>query len=300
MEQKITRNKTIDQFSGILCYVLWGLLPLYWHLLGGVPPLVTLASRIVWAAVFTVALLLITRRFREVTAVLRDPKKMRFMVPAALMITINWGVYIWAISQGRVLDTSIGYYLDPLVVCALGMAVFHERIGILEYVALGIATVGVLIATIAYGAFPWVALVLAFSFALYGMFKKLAGISGLASTAVESILIFPFALAFLFFAPVSRAAIPLLTTREALLLLGSGAVTATPLILYARGVNGLPFTTMGLLQFVSPTLQLIVGALILSEAMTSDRVAAFICSGVALSIYLVGLVLRARRHHVNR
>ncbi len=300
MEQKTANKLALDQISGVLCHVLWGLLPLYWHLLNGVSPLVTLACRILFSAAFTVTMLLLSRRFGEVTAVLRDFAKMRRMAPAALLIAINWGVYIWAATSGHVLDASIGYYLNPLVVCAIGMGVFHERLGALEYVALAVAAAGVLIATIAYGAFPWVALVLAFSFAIYGMFKKLAGVGGLVSTAVESLLSAPFALAFLLFAPVGRAAAVSLTTLEALLLLGSGVVTAVPLILYARGVNALPFTTMGFLQFVSPTLQLLIGALVLAEPMTHERVAAFVCSGAALMIYLVGLALRARKNRAQR
>ena len=176
-------------------------------MLDGVDSFVILANRIVWSMVFTIALLLALRRFSDVRTVLHDKKKMRFMIPAALTITVNWGLYIWSVNAGHLLDASLGYYLNPLMAFAVGMLLFREKCGALEWVALGLATVGVLIATIAYGAFPWIAIGLATSFALYGLLKKLAGIGGLTSIAVETILITPFAIAFLLLARRERRGI---------------------------------------------------------------------------------------------
>ena len=289
------KERNVGLLSTLVCYILWGLLRLYWHLLNGVDAVFILANRIIWSAVFTVALLLILRKFDEVKAVLKDGKKMRFMIPAAVAITINWGVYIWSVNSGHLLDSSLGYYLNPLVVFAIGIVLFRESCGPIEWISLGLATVGVLIATIAYGAFPWIAVVLALSFGLYGTLKKLAGIGGLTSIAVETLLIGPFALAFLLFAPVSHAAVQSLNGLTAALLFFSGIITASPLILFTYGVNRLPFSTVGFLQYVSPTLQLFIGVLVFHEALTNDRIIAFLFIGAALILYTIGMVRRSRR-----
>ncbi len=289
------KERNIGLLSTALCYILWGLLPLYWRLLENVDSIVILANRIIWSAVFTIALLFITKRFDEVKSVLRDGKKMRYMIPAAIMITINWGVYIWAVNAGRLLDASLGYYLNPLMVFAIGMVLFHERCGTLEWIALGLASIGVLIATFAYGAFPWVALTLAISFGLYGTMKKLAGVSGLTSIAVETILVAPIAIAYILFAPASHATISTLNFQTMLLLVLTGVITATPLILFTHGVNRIPFTAVGFLQYISPTMQFIIGVLLFHEKLTQDRVVAFACFGIALALYSVGMIRSVRR-----
>lgn len=289
------KERNAGLLSTLACYSLWGLLPIYWHLLNSVNAMVILANRIVWSAVFTVALLLINRHFSEVTAVLRDKKKMRFMVPAALTITVNWGIYIWAVNAQHLLDASLGYYLNPLVVFAIGMLLFRETCSPLEWASLGLACVGVFIATLAYGAFPWIALSLAVTFGVYGTLKKLAGVAGLTSIAVETILVGPFALLYLLFSPAGQSAFTALTVPTALLLIFSGVVTATPLILFTFGVNRLPFTTVGFLQYVSPTLQLLLGVLLFHETLTQDRLVAFAFFGAALVLYSVSLVQKARK-----
>ena len=289
------KNRNIGLLSTLACYILWGLLPLYWHVLEHLNPVFILANRIVWSAAFTVSLLLIRKQFGEVKEVFRDKRKMRFMIPAAISITVNWGVYIWAVNSGHLLDSSLGYYMNPLVVFAIGMALFHEKCGAFEWIALGLATIGVLIATIAYGAFPWIAIVLALSFSLYGMFKKLAGVGGLVSIAVETLILGPFALAFLFFAPASHASVQQLTPITAVLLLLSGIVTASPLILFTFGVNRLPLSTVGFLQYVSPTLQMFIGVLVFHEILTQDRIIAFLFIGAALVLYTLGMIQRSRR-----
>ncbi|NLI53969.1 MAG: EamA family transporter RarD [Clostridiales bacterium] len=291
------KERNIGLISTLVCYTLWGLLPLYWHLLDGLDAIFILANRILWSLVFTVGILAATKQFKEVLAVFRDKKKMRFMIPAAIAITINWGVYIWSVNAGHLLDSSLGYYLNPLVVFALGIALFHEKCGPIEWVSLGLATIGVLIATIAYGAFPWVAIVLALSFAFYGALKKLAGVGGLISIAVETLLIGPFALAFVAFAPASHAslAVAAFSPLKSILLVLSGAVTATPLILFTFGVNRLPLSAVGFLQYVSPTLQMFIGVLVFREVLTHDRIIAFAFIGAALVFYTVGMVRRARR-----
>lgn len=289
------KERNIGLLSTLACYILWGLLPLYWHLLEQMDAVFILANRIIWSAVFTAGILLITKKTQDVKAVIRDKKKMRFMIPAAITITINWGVYIWAVNAGHLLDSSLGYYMNPLVVFAIGIALFHETSGVIDWIALGLAAIGVLIATIAYGAFPWVAVVLALSFGLYGTLKKLAGVGGLASIAVETLLIAPFALAFLVFAPESHASLAKLTPLTTALLLLTGVVTASPLILFTYGVNRLPLTTVGFLQYSSPTLQMIIGVLVFQEALTQDRIVAFAFIAAALVLYTIGMTQRAKK-----
>ena len=293
------KNRNIGLWSTLACYILWGLLPLYWHVLEHLNPVFILCNRIIWSAVFTVGILLVTKKFGDVKAVLRDKSKMRFMIPAAIAITINWGVYIWAVNSGHILDSSIGYYMNPLVVFAIGIALFHEKSSVIDWIALGLATVGVLIATIAYGAFPWIAIVLALSFGLYGTLKKLAGVGGLTSIAVETLLLLPFALLFVAFSPASHASIAALTPLTTVLLLLTGIVTATPLILFTFGVNRLPLTTVGFLQYSSPTLQMLIGVLVFKEVLTQDRIIAFAFIAVALVLYTIGMVQRARKNRLE-
>ena len=289
------KERNIGLLSTLACYILWGLLPLYWHILEDLDSIFILCNRIVWSAVFTIAILLITKKFGEVKAVFRDKKKMRYMIPAAIAITINWGVYIWAVNAGHLLDSSLGYYMNPLVVFAIGIALFHETSGVVDWIALALATIGVLIATIAYGVFPWIAVVLALSFGLYGTFKKLAGVGGITSIAVETIMITPFALVFLLFSPASSASIAQLTPLTTTLLLLTGIVTASPLILFTFGVNRLPLSTVGFLQYSSPTLQMLIGVLVFHEVLTKDRIIAFAFIAAALVLYTVGMVQRARK-----
>lgn len=289
------KERNIGLLSTLACYILWGLLPLYWHILEDLDSVFILCNRIIWSAVFTIAILLITKKFGEVKAVFRDKKKMRFMIPAAITITINWGVYIWAVNAGHLLDSSLGYYMNPLVVFAIGIALFHETSGVVDWISLALATIGVLIATIAYGAFPWIAVVLALSFGLYGTFKKLAGVGGITSIAVETIMITPFALAFLLFSPASADSIAQLTPLTTTLLLLTGIVTASPLILFTFGVNRLPLSTVGFLQYSSPTLQMFIGVLVFHEVLTQDRIIAFAFIAAALVLYTIGMVQRARK-----
>ena len=289
------KERNIGLLSTLACYILWGLLPLYWHILEDLDSVFILCNRIIWSAVFTIAILLITKKFGEVKAVFRDKKKMRFMIPAAITITINWGVYIWAVNAGHLLDSSLGYYMNPLVVFAIGIALFHETSGVVDWISLALATIGVLIATIAYGAFPWIAVVLALSFGLYGTFKKLAGVGGITSIAVETIMITPFAFAFLLFSPASATSIAQLTPLTTTLLLLTGIVTASPLILFTFGVNRLPLSTVGFLQYSSPTLQMFIGVLVFHEVLTQDRIIAFAFIAAALVLYTIGMVQRARK-----
>jgi len=275
------------------CYAIWGILPLYWHQLSGISPLTILACRFVMSAVFTVGLLAATKRLPELAAVLKNWKLMKYLIPASLCITVNWGVYIWAVGIGKVTDASLGYYLNPLVVFLLGVFVFKERCGRTELFALLLAAAGVALATLQLGAFPVTAVTLAVSFALYGMFKKFAHVDGVVSIAAETLLLTPAALLFLIFSPQSQAAFASASPLEWVLLAFAGVVTAVPLILYSHGVNGLPFITMGFLQYICPTLMLLL-AVAMGEPFTAAQGVSFALIWAGLILFSVGSVRRER------
>lgn len=284
---------------GALCYVIWGFLPLYWHLLEDWNPLFVLCNRILFSAVFVMVLLLCLGRVKSVFATMRDWSKMKYLLPAAIVVTINWGIYIWAVSSGRVIDSSLGYYMNPLMVFVFGVVVFREKSGIRSWIAIALAAVGVLLSTLLSSVFPYTAVALALTFSIYGLLKKIVHVDGLVSIAVETLLIAPFALLFILFAPASRQALMSVTPLSALLLIGTGIVTATPLILYTRGVNDLPFVTMGFLQFICPTLQLAIGLIVYRETLHPAKIIAFAFIWLGLVLYMSELFHRERTSRVR-
>jgi len=216
---------------------------------------------------------------------------MRYLVPAAVMITINWGVFIWAVNSGRVLDSSLGYYMNPLIAFSLGIIVFREKFPRLQLVAVGLALTGVIISLIAFGSFPVIAICLAVSFALYGTLKKKAGADPAASIAVESLIITPFAL--IFSAVYMRENILVLNITETALLIGGGVLTAIPLILYARAVNDIPFITVGFFQYISPSMALIYG-LLTGETPSGAQIVSFTFIGLGLIVFSIVLLRKAK------
>jgi chloramphenicol-sensitive protein RarD len=275
-------------------YMLWGVLPLYWHLLANVSPLFVLANRILWSAVFTVIVLAAGKRLKELKAMLLDRRVMKLLIPATVAITLNWGIYIWAVGQNRVLEASLGYYMNPLMVFLMGTLMFKERCGRLELFALLFAAAGVIYSTVQYGEFPFISVLLAALFAIYGMFKKMAGVDGFVSVSVETIFLTPFALLFMLIWPGTPATLSGVTTLEAVLLVLAGAMTAIPLILYSQGVNNIPFLTMGFLQYISPTLMLLSGMLVMGEEFSISKAVSFSFIGVGLILYTIGMARRER------
>ena len=283
---------------GLTAYVLWGVLPLYWHALSHVSPLIILCNRIVWSAVFGLLVLAATRKLPLLTSALKDKRAMRYLVPSAIIIGGNWGFYIWAVNSGHVLDSSLGYYMNPLVSFALGLLLFRERCTVLEYVAVGVAIVGVAVSTISFGAFPYIALTLAISFAVYGAIHKKAHVDAIVGITLETLLLSPFAILFFALSKIGQATVASLDLRTAALFLMAGPVTAVPLMLFARGVNELPLSTMGFLQFVQPTIMALVGVFLMGEAFTADRAIVFAFILAALVVYTVGLARRDRQPHI--
>lgn len=271
---------------GLAAYSLWGLFPLYWKRLDMVPATQILAHRIVWAFVFTLFLCLVLGRKKDLAELFRSPKRLASTFAAGLLISLNWGVYIWAVNQSRIIETSLGYYLNPLLSAAMGAFVLREKLDKGMIVAYCVAGLGIVVLTVSYGKLPWVALTLALSFAFYGLIKKVAALDALTGLTVETGAAFPFALAFLFFEQkAGRGAFGTIGSTGTILLFMAGLVTAVPLLLYASGIKRLALSKMGFLQYISPTLQLILGVFIFGEVVDLTQGIAFGCVVSALLIF---------------
>ena len=279
-------------FSGLLSYMIWGLLPAFWNLLIGVNPLLILCGRIVFAFVSTAILLAVTGRIRVVPSIFKDKTAMRNLIPASVLITFNWGLYVWAINSGHILDASLGYYMNPLMVFLFGIIIFREKTTKLQLVAVALAFTGVLISVIAYGSFPFISVGLSLTFAAYGVLKKKAGADPVAGITVESLMITPFALVFMLVF-LTDGLMSVNVTQSLLLALG-GALTAAPLVLFARAINDIPFIIVGFLQYLSPTLMLIYG-LIAGETLSAPQIVSYSFIGLGLIVFSIALVSKDKR-----
>jgi chloramphenicol-sensitive protein RarD len=279
--------------AGIGAYLLWGLFPLYWPLLEPAGPVEILAHRIAWSLVFLAALLGLTSGFRWIRGL--DRRQVRLLAIAAALITVNWGTFIYAVNNDHVVETSLGYFITPLVSVALAVTVLGERLRRHQQVAVGIAAVAVAVLAIDYGRPPWIALTLALSFGTYGLVKKRADVDGAQSLAVETALLAPIALVYIVL--LQGAGAGTLFTQDAGhvgLLVASGVVTAVPLILFGVAAIRVTLTTIGVLQYLAPTLHFVIGVAVYSEPMPLSRLAGFTLVWVALAVFTAG-ALRATR-----
>lgn len=278
-------------FLTMLTYIIWGLLPLYWKLLSHVPAVLILCCRIMFSLVFAGAIIIISRRMGEFKALIKDRPTITKMVIASLLITANWGIYIYAVASGHTLDASLGYYMNPLVVFAASMIIFKEKTSLLQVVSICVAACGVVITLLLFGTVPITALLLAFSFAAYGSVKKFAHVDPLLGIAVETMVTAPVAL--IVSLSLFGDTISALTLRDGLLLMLAGPVTAVPMILYSAGVNHLDFKTVGILQYISPSLMLLIGILS-GEAISPEKLIPFIAVLIALVIYSIGMLRKGK------
>lgn len=281
--------------SGVVAYVLWGLFPLYWGFLAPASPFEVLASRMVFALLSLALLVTVVGQWPVVAAVLRDRRARVILLLAAVVVSVNWGVFIWAVANELVVDASLGYFINPLVSVALGVLVLRERLRALQWLAVGIATVAVLYATFSLGRIPWVALVLAFSFGFYGLAKKLAGVDAIPSLTVETLYMTPLALAYLGWLWTQGT----LTFGQeglghALLMAGAGPVTALPLLFFGFAAHRVPLSVLGPLQYVAPSLQLAIGVWLFHEPMSPQRWLGFVGVWIALVVFTVDAVRSSR------
>jgi chloramphenicol-sensitive protein RarD len=269
-----------------LAYGLWGLFPLYFRLLEDVPALDVLVHRIVWSLGFVLLLLAGRRQWAWLAQTLRRPRVIAAFAASALLLSANWLTYIWAVSNGHVIDASLGYFITPLVNVLLGATVLHERLKPLQWTAVGLAAAGVLWLTVQGGQWPWIALVIAVTFGAYGLMRKTAPLGALEGLTLETMLLAPFALALLAW-DVARpgGVFPAADPLSNLLLIGLGPVTAVPLLLFAAGARRIRLATLGLLQYVAPSIQLALGVWLFREPFSGARMAGFCLIWAALALY---------------
>jgi chloramphenicol-sensitive protein RarD len=294
-ETATAADRRTGVLAGIAAYGLWGVFPLVFHQLQDVLPTEVLMHRVLWSFVVVVGVLALRREVGW-WAVLRHHSAVRSrLVAAAALITVNWLVYVWAVSEEHVVEAALGYYVNPLITVALGVVVLRERLARMQVVALGFAAVAVVVLTVAYGRVPWIALVLACSFAGYGYLKKAVAVPATTSLAVETAVLLPFALAGLVVVQVTGDAAFLHgSLRRDLLLVGLGVITAVPLVLFGTAARRIPLTLLGLLQYLTPTFQLLCGVVVLDEDLPPERLAGFVLVWVALAL-LGADALRASR-----
>ena len=279
-------------FFGLASYVLWGILPVYWKALELVSPFEILSSRFMWSCVFVFLLIIFQKKWplfaKEVKLVFSNVKTGAAMVAVGITISFNWGTFIWAVNNGHIVETSIGYYINPLVSILFAVVFLRERLDKMQLAAITCAFIGVASMVYSFGKIPWVSLTLAFTFALYGLLKKILPVSALTSIMLETLLITPLALVYeyslwqqgvSFYASGNLQVIMMLT--------GAGVVTAIPLLLFTAGARLLPLKIIGFLQYISPTLTLLIGVFDYNEAFTASHLMAFGWIWVALLLFIV-------------
>lgn len=279
-------------FFGLASYVLWGILPVYWKVLELVSPFEILSSRFMWSCVFVFLLIIFQKKWplftKEVKQVFSNVKTGAAMVAAGITISFNWGTFIWAVNNGHIVETSMGYYINPLVSILFAVVFLRERLDKMQLAAIICAFIGVASMVYSFGKIPWVSLTLAFTFALYGLLKKILPVSALTSIMLETLLITPLALVYeyslwqqgvSFYASGNLQVIMMLT--------GAGVVTAIPLLLFTAGARLLPLKIIGFLQYISPTLTLLIGVFVYNEAFTASHLLAFGWIWAALLLFIV-------------
>ncbi|THE13321.1 EamA family transporter RarD [Bacillus timonensis] len=290
MEQDDMREYKLGILYTTIAYIAWGILPLYWKLIDYVPAFEILAHRIIWSLVFVLLVILVSRKgkqfIKSLKEIVKNKLKLIGIVGSSILITINWATYIWAVNTDHIIDASLGYYINPLVSVLLGIIVLKERILFWQGISFVLAGIGVLILTIQYGSFPWVAITLALSFGFYGLTKKLAKLDSLIGLAMETMVVAPIALIYLATLYKGGADSFLGATIDVqLLLMGAGVVTALPLLWFAAGANRIPLSVVGILQYIAPTISLLLGVFLYHEHFTKVHLVTFVFIWTALIIY---------------
>ncbi|MGA5036231.1 EamA family transporter RarD [Streptomyces capoamus] len=282
--------------NGFAAYGMWGLVPLFWPLLKPAGAVEILAHRMVWSLVFVAVALLLIRRWAWAGELLRRPRRLALVAVAAAVITVNWGVYIWAVNSGHVVEASLGYFINPLVTIAMGVLILKERLRPVQWAAVGIGLAAVLVLTAGYGRPPWISLCLAFSFAVYGLVKKKVDLGGVESLAAETAIQFLPALGYLLWLSAhGEASFVSGGAGHAALLASTGLVTALPLVCFGAAAIRVPLSTLGLLQYLAPLFQFLLGIFYFHEAMPPERWAGFALVWLALMLLTADALRWARR-----
>ncbi|MBR5794063.1 MAG: EamA family transporter RarD [Anaerotignum sp.] len=282
---KENEKKSVLQVFG--SYVLWGIFPVFWKMLSELNSVYVLSSRIVWSTVFCLLLIAVTKKTDELKQVLSDSKMRKTLMCSGIAIAVNWGVYIYAVNSGHILDASLAYYLNPLMVIALGFFLFKEKLAFRQWLAIEVAALGILIAIVAYGEVPVFDIVIGTSFAVYGAIKKNVKCNGLISTFVEAVFLTPFALAYILWAEMGHVgAVGTLEGMQFLLIPLSGVVTSIPLLLFSIGVAKVSMSLTGILMYINPTLQFMIGALLYHETFDLPKGIMFVCVWIGVVLFV--------------
>ena len=282
---------------GLLAYGLWGVLPVYFKQIAQVPAVDIVAHRVIWSLPFLLALLAITRGWRQVRDGIRDRRTVLLLLTTSVLIAINWLLYVYAVTSGHILAGSLGYYLNPLMNIVLGRFILKERLTGLQWAAVAIAAAGVLVLAVGAGTTLWISLTLCVTFSTYGLLRKIAQVDSIAGLSIETAILFPIAIAWLVLGAASGRPAFGANPTEAWLLGFAGVVSTTPLLLFTAAARRLRYSTLGMLQFLAPTLQFILAVALYDEAFTSAHAIAFGAIWTALVLYTASLVhdLRANR-----
>jgi chloramphenicol-sensitive protein RarD len=285
---------------GVAAYVMWGVFPLYFPLLKPAGPAEILAQRIIWSLVAVLLMLAVRRHWSWVRTLVRQPKKLLLLALAAVVITVNWGIFIYAVNNDRTLEASLGYFINPLLSVLFGVVIFRERLRRWQWTAIGMGALSVVVLTIGYGRLPWIAPLLATSFGTYGLIKKFVNMPSAESLATETFIIFLPALAYAVYVQSQGTAdFGHHGTGHALLIVGTGLVTAVPLMLFNASAIRIPMSTLGMLQYLAPVLQFLIGLLVQHEAMPATRWAGFLLVWAALATLSVDGLRNAHRNRAN-
>jgi chloramphenicol-sensitive protein RarD len=294
MVEDKAKVRSLGLLFGVSAYTLWGLFPIYWPLLKPANPLEIVSHRAVWTLVFCFIILALTKTLKSTLSLLKRPKIVAGLFLSSILISINWIIYIYAANNEHVVEASLGYYINPIVVIATGVIVLKEKMRPLQWLAVGIATIGVGVLTIDYGRLPWIALGLALSWGSYGLVKKQLGLGALEGLSIETLLSSGAYLGYLIWLGNSGEGQFSHSLKLTLLLIGGGAVTAIPLLLFNGSTNRLPLTLIGLLQYITPTIQFCIGVWYYHEDMPTARWAGFLIIWVALMSLAIDLVRSGR------
>ncbi len=274
----------VGMLLGSAAYVMWGLFPLYWPLIGQAAPVEILAHRIVWSLVLLVAILLARRRLAGLRRLRR--RSVGYLAAAAVLISVNWGTYIYGVNSGQVVETSLGYFIGPLVTVVVAVVVLGERLRRMQWASLSLAGLAVLLLTFDYGRPPWIALTLAFSFAAYGLLKKKADVGAAESLTVETLVLVLPALTFLWLLDAAGdGTFGRLSAGHSVLLAGAGLVTVLPLLAFSGAATRIPLATLGLLQYIGPSIQFVIGVFLYNEPMPASRLVGFVMVWVSLALF---------------
>ena len=290
-------NYRLGIFYGLGAYLLWGVLPIYWKLLQHVEAMEILASRFLWSAVFVFLLLLATGKLhifmQETKTIFSTKKTACCMVLAAITISFNWGIFIWAVEAGRIVETSMGYYIGPLMIVLFGVVFLHERLSKLQFAAVGCAAAGIAVIVVHNGGLPWVAITLSLTFASYGLLKKVIVAQPMTSILLETLLISPLAAGYLYYLSTMGGSVyQSCDTSTLLLLAGAGPVTATPMLLFTACARKLPLNILGFLQYIAPSITLMLGVFVYGEPFTSTIATAFGCIRFGLLLFIWSQIRR--------